>query len=136
MFVVLRSYDNYIPANLMLQRLEAEHIRAYLQDEYTPILTTPVGSIKLMVHEAQVGRAMDLMEQFDKSYRQSLSCPKCNSANVHFITQGNQRGNIITLMLSWFFGRQAISLKQVYHCFDCNFEFEELPGKQETKLTS
>ena len=32
MFVAVRSFDNYIPANMMLQRLEEEGIKAYLQE--------------------------------------------------------------------------------------------------------
>ncbi|MDF2191013.1 DUF2007 domain-containing protein [Paraflavitalea sp. CAU 1676] len=134
MFVVLRSFDNYIPANLMLQRLEAEHIRAYLQDEHTPILTNPVGSIRLMVHEAQVGRALDLLDRFDQTYRQSLTCPKCSSTNVHYVTQGEPPKSLLTLIFSWISGKQPISLHQVYHCFDCRFEFEDLPNKQEEQL--
>jgi Putative prokaryotic signal transducing protein len=69
MFVSLRTYDNYIPANLILQRLEAEGIRAYLQDEHTvtinPIFTNAIGGIKLMVFEGQVGRAEELLAVFE-----------------------------------------------------------------------
>lgn len=69
MFVKLRSYDNYLPANMILQRLEAEGIRAYLQDEYSvtidPILTNAIGGIKLMVHAGQAERALGLLEEME-----------------------------------------------------------------------
>jgi hypothetical protein len=54
----------------MLQRLEAEGIRAYLQDEHTvtinPLFSNAIGGIKLMVHEAQVARAQELLKLFEK----------------------------------------------------------------------
>jgi hypothetical protein len=69
MFIPLRTYDNYIPANMMLQRLEAEGIRAYLQDEYTvtinPIFSNQIGGIKLMVYTEQAGRASELLGMFE-----------------------------------------------------------------------
>jgi hypothetical protein len=54
----------------MLQRLEAEGIRAYLQDEHTvtinPIFSNAIGGIKLMVFEQQVARARELLQLFEK----------------------------------------------------------------------
>ena len=81
MFVAVRSFDNYIPANMMLQRLEEEGIKAYLQDEHTvtidPILTNAIGGIKLMIFRDQLERAMSLIEDMEKQYRQAVLCPRC-----------------------------------------------------------
>lgn len=138
MFVTLRTYDNYIPANMMLQRLEEEHIRAYLQDEHTvtidPILTNAIGGIKLMVHQEQVDRAMELLNGFEEVYKQSLTCPKCGSNNVHFVTQGSNPVNWFTAILSWLFGNYALAARQVYRCFDCDQEFTDLPDKGRKEL--
>lgn len=75
MFVVLRTYDNYIPAHMMLQRLEEEHIRAYLQDEHTvtiyPIFSNAIGGIKLMVRQEQLPRAQDLVDGFENEYQKN-----------------------------------------------------------------
>jgi len=69
LFIAVRSYDNYIPAHMMLQQLEAEGIRAYLQDEHTvtinPLLTNAIGGIKLMVYKDQVPRALELLSQLE-----------------------------------------------------------------------
>jgi len=69
LFVPIRSYDNYIPANLHLQQLEAEGIRAYLQNEHTisihPYLSNLLGGIKLMVYHSQVEQAKEILENFD-----------------------------------------------------------------------
>lgn len=69
MFVAIRSYDHYIPANMVLQQLEEEGIRAYLQDEHTvtinPLLTNAIGGIKLMVYQHQVPRALELLGKLE-----------------------------------------------------------------------
>ena len=58
MFIEVHSYDNYLPASIMLQRLEEEGIKVYLKDEHTvtidPILSNAIGGVKLMVFRDQV----------------------------------------------------------------------------------
>jgi hypothetical protein len=60
-FIILRSYDNYIPAHIAMGRLKEEFINCFLQDEYTvtidPLLSNAVGGIKLMVADSQAKRA-------------------------------------------------------------------------------
>ena len=64
-FVLVQSYDNYIPAHIALGRLREEFINCYLQDEYTvtidPLISNAIGGIKLMVAEEQAQRAIDLL---------------------------------------------------------------------------
>jgi DNA-directed RNA polymerase subunit RPC12/RpoP len=116
---------------MVLQRLEAEDIRAYLQDENTvtinPILGNAIGGIKLMVHEGQVPRALDLLNSFEDDYKHANPCPKCGSVNVLYITQNDNPVNVLAAITSWLFGNYAVSVKQVYHCYNCGHEFEELP---------
>jgi DNA-directed RNA polymerase subunit RPC12/RpoP len=132
MFVAIRSYDTYIPANMVMQRLEEEGIRAYLQDENTvtidPILTNAVGGIKVMVHEEQAPRALELLAEWEKVYRQAISCPKCGSSNVLHVTQAKNPANWVIAIATWLFGNYAVAAKQVYHCYDCGHEFDELNG--------
>jgi hypothetical protein len=65
-FVVISTYDNYIPAHIALGRLQAENINCHLQDEYSvtidPFLSNAIGGIKLMVAEAQVERAISILQ--------------------------------------------------------------------------
>ncbi len=126
-FVQLRTYDTYIPASLVLQRLEAEGIRAYLQDEFTvtadPILTNAIGGIKLMVFAAQANRARDLLGEYEKSYRESARCPSCFSHNISFLPSSSA-SNRFTAILTWLFGNYAISAEKEYCCADCGFRFE------------
>lgn len=52
-FIILRTYDNYIPAHIAMGRLKEEYINCYLQDEYTvtidPFLSNAIGGIKLLL---------------------------------------------------------------------------------------
>ena len=65
-FVLLCSFDNYIPAHIALGRLKEEFINCYLQDEYSvtidPFLSNAIGGIKLMVAETQLERAREILE--------------------------------------------------------------------------
>ena len=64
-FVLLSSYDNYIPAHIALGKLREEYINCYLQDEYSvtidPFLSNAIGGIKLMVAEPQIERAKEIL---------------------------------------------------------------------------
>ncbi|HLG40590.1 MAG TPA: DUF2007 domain-containing protein [Chitinophagaceae bacterium] len=64
-FVIIQSFDNYIPAHIALGRLKEEYINCYLQDEYSntigPFLSNAIGGIKLMVAETQAERAMEIL---------------------------------------------------------------------------
>lgn len=68
-FVLLCSFDNYIPAHIALGRLKEEFINCYLQDEYSvtidPFLSNAIGGIKLMVAETQLERAREVLENQD-----------------------------------------------------------------------
>lgn len=110
----------------MLQRLEEEGIKAYLKDEHTvtidPILSNAIGGIKLMVYKDQLNRALELINGFEKQYRESITCIFCGSHNVHLVVQRNNSANWISAILSWLFGNYAIGVKQVYTCLDCGKE--------------
>jgi hypothetical protein len=127
----VRTYDNYIPASMMLQRLEAEGIIAYLQDEHTvtidPILSNAIGGIKLMVYIDQLDRAMSLINELEKEYKEAVACPACQSTNMHYITQTKDVSNWFIALASWLFGDYALSHKKIYKCFDCGYESDSLP---------
>jgi hypothetical protein len=69
-FVNLRSFDNYIHANIQLGMLQDEGINCHLQDEYIitldPLLGPALGGMKLMVYESQVYRAIQLLDDVDR----------------------------------------------------------------------
>ena len=69
-FVLLCSYDNYIPAHIALGRLQAEYINCYLQDELSatigPFLSNSINGIKLMVAETQAERAREILNSVNE----------------------------------------------------------------------
>ncbi len=130
-FTQLRAYDNYIKANLVLQRLEEAGIEAYLQNEQTvtidPILSNAVGGIRLFVADTDAEKAQDLLQQMEEEYLRSLTCTRCGSHDIHFVTKKDDPGNWLTAMLSFFLGSYAIAPKYVYRCFKCNTEYDDMP---------
>ena len=60
-FVELRSFDNYIEANIVLKMLQSFDVNCHLKDENTvalnPIWTQAVGGIKIMVAEEDFDQA-------------------------------------------------------------------------------
>jgi DNA-directed RNA polymerase subunit RPC12/RpoP len=129
-YVPIQSFDNYIDANITLSRVQQEGISCWLQNETSatiaPFLANSVGGIKLMVAETQVERAVELLEQFRNEKESILRCPRCHSSNVELVAAPRKASNwlgVFVGLLSDF----AISGEKVYHCYDCGFEFDELP---------
>jgi hypothetical protein len=68
-FIAVKEFDDYISAHLVMGRLREEDIVCHLEDEHTmtlaPFLSHIYGGIKLMVPQAQVERAMELLTNWD-----------------------------------------------------------------------
>ena len=130
-FVTVRTFDNYIKANLVLQQLEEEGIHAFLQDENTvtidPMLSNAIGGIKLTVPQPEVEKANELLAQIDKTYREAVTCPLCGSHDVHYVTKKDNAANWLTAIATFALGSYAMATKYVYRCFKCNHEFDEMP---------
>jgi DNA-directed RNA polymerase subunit RPC12/RpoP len=131
-YLLLRSFDNYINASITLARLDEEGITCYLKDEYTvtidPILSNAIGGIKLMVLPDDFEAAKKLLSGYDKDYREAITCPQCGSHDVEYINKPGVK-NWVTALVSWFFSSYALASEQVYHCYECEFEFTDLPGE-------
>lgn len=130
-FIQLRAYDSYIEANLRMQQLEAEGIRAVLRDEYTvtidPLLTNAVGGIKLMVPQAQWARARSVIERLEAQYRASFVCPQCSHPSVQKIFDARKSVNGLVAWLTGLIGGNAVADKEQYRCFACGWESDRMP---------
>jgi len=129
-YIPVKTFDSYITANMWLGRLMDQGIDCYLKDAFTvtidPILSNAVGGIKLCVNDSQFEAAATLINQFEEENRQAQKCPHCNSLNVQYIVQPGKASNWLLAILTWLFGNYAIAGKQVYHCYDCGYEFDEI----------
>lgn len=128
--IVVRTFNNYFSANILLTKLKDAGIQCYLKDEYTvtmdPLLTNAVGGIKLVVNKADADEVITLMKHFDEEYRRSAVCPKCGSHDIHLVPKRSP-ANMITAILSWLFSDYAVSAENVYQCGTCGFESNVLP---------
>lgn len=128
--IPVRSFDNYIEANILLGKLQNEGIPCFLRDEFTvtidPILTNALGGIKLEVPEDHIWQARKLLEQFDRERKEQLVCPSCGSHEVEYISNPAKSGNWISNIISYLFSGYSVSIKKTYHCFHCGKDFDDL----------
>lgn len=129
-YIPVKTFDTYITAHIWLNKFLDENIDCYLKDEYTatisPIFSNAIGGIKLCVNDSQIQLAQKLILQYEQENKQLQKCPKCGSLNVQYITQPKP-SNWLVAILSWVFTNYALGGKQVYHCFNCGYEFDEIP---------
>lgn len=127
-FTILETFDNYIDANLTLGRLEAAGIQCWLQDENTatinPIFANAIGGIKLVVQEADLPQAREVLHALKQASKENFACPYCNSHNIERITTNRKVTNVISSIVTWLLGSYAMGVHQVWRCFDCGKEFD------------
>jgi Zn ribbon nucleic-acid-binding protein len=116
-FVPLRTFDNYIEANIVLGMLMAANINCHLKDENTvtidPLLSPALGGIKLMVYYQQIERAWELLEEAEKQYLKNIACPICKTHNLKI------------MLLSG----KSVEIVKLYQCANCGYDFKELPAQ-------
>lgn len=137
--VTVRTFSNYISANLLLSKLRNGGIECYLKDENTvtmdPLLTYAVGGIKLVVKKEDTEEVLKILQQFDEDYMQTAVCPKCGSHKIELVPKRNT-ANIVTAILSWIFSSYAVSAENVYQCGNCGYESSTLPEPLTTERGS
>ncbi len=128
--VTIRTFDNYIQANLLLMRLQDSGLACWLNDEFTvtidPLLTNSIGGIKLVVAEKDVELAMRMITEAEEEYHNNAACPRCKNTGLLYISKPSAK-NFITAMLSWLFSSYALSGEMVYECQHCGWEDKKLP---------
>ncbi|HVZ96789.1 MAG TPA: hypothetical protein VG847_07935 [Chitinophagaceae bacterium] len=127
--VPIRTFSNYVSANILLTKLRAGGIECYLKDENTvtmdPLLTVAVGGIKLLVKKEDVPEVLRILQQFDNEYRNKAVCPRCGSHNIDLVPK-RSAANMVAAILSWLFSSYAVSAENVYKCNDCGYESDIL----------
>jgi predicted RNA-binding Zn-ribbon protein involved in translation (DUF1610 family) len=128
--IIIRTFNNYFSANILLTKLRDAGIECYLKDEYTvtidPLLTNAVGGIKLVINKEDSKDVFALLQQFDEDYRRNAVCPKCGSHNIELVPK-RTAANMITAIISWLFSDYAVSVENVYQCSNCGYESHNLP---------
>lgn len=133
-FTTLRTFQNYFQAHILLTKLQNAGITCFLKDEFTvtvdPILSNAVGGIKLIVKKEDEAKAIELITQSEKDYRESIVCPRCKGKHIVQIPK-QSASNLFIAILTWTLGSYAISARNVYRCSDCGYECKEIPPPSE-----
>ena len=130
-FVQLRSFDNYIEANIVLNMLRHHNVTCHLKDEniitIDPFLSPALGGMKLMVHHVHVERAWDLMEQAEEEYLKSIACPVCHAHALKAVRITKQHRCKLAALASMLLNGHTVELTKIYRCGKCGYDFKELP---------
>lgn len=134
-FVPIRSFDNYIHANMQLSILQEEGINCYLKDEYTitidPLLSPAVGGIKLMVFAAQSERAEEIMDASDRRFLETVPCPHCGSHTLVLTRKVTQPVGLWQRLRRILVSGQAETVEQYYECSTCHSRYDQIPIQNE-----
>jgi hypothetical protein len=128
--IAIRSFDNYILANMLLMRLQDAGLDCWLNDEFTvtidPLLGNAIGGIKLVVWEKDIDFALRLTEAAEEEYRNNAVCGRCGEPGLLYIDTPRSK-TIVTTLLSWLMTSYALPTEKVYHCKHCGWESKTLP---------
>lgn len=130
-YVALRSFDNYIEANIVLNMLQHQNINCHLKDEHIvtvdPLLSPALGGIKLMVHHSQVERAWDSLEKAEQNFLQSVPCPVCKAHALKIVSITKKHTCRLAALASMILNGRSVEVTKVYQCGKCGYDFKELP---------
>lgn len=131
-FIPLRSFDNYIEANIVLSMLMASNINCHLKDENTvtidPLLSPALGGIKLMVHHVHAERAWDLLEEAELQYLRSIPCPVCKAHALKAVSVTRQHKCKLSALVSMLLTGRSVEVTKMYQCKNCGYHFKDLPS--------
>lgn len=130
-YLPLRSFDNYIEANIVMNMLQHENINCHLKDEHIitidPLLSPALGGIKLMVHHAQAERAWGLMDQAEQAYLKTIACPICKKHALKTISVTKKYKCKLAALASMLLNGQSVEVTKMYQCTACGYDFKYLP---------
>ena len=136
-FILLKTFSNYVEANIAQSMLEAEGVRCHLEHENTSALMGMMAGIKLMVYNTQLERAVEILKVAEEQYLNTLSCPNCHHQGfkIAYVTESHE--DIVRRIpfvrwlaaISKLFSKGAMTHQaKHYICKNCSKEYEEIPG--------
>lgn len=118
-FVAIQSYHNYIDAHLASGRLEQENIRVWLEDENTATII-PLGTIRLMVAQAQAERAIRLLQAIESEQKLTNTCPQCRSTDI---APALRKASSFSDIFRSFFNKRSLTAQHSFYCLSCAAKF-------------
>lgn len=130
-YVELRSFDNYIEANIVLKMLQNENINCHLKDEHIitidPLLSPAIGGMKLMIHPTHIERAWELINSAEEQYLKSIACPVCKKHALTTISITKTHKCKLAALASMLINGKSVEIAKLYKCTACGYDFKELP---------
>ncbi len=130
-YVELRSFDNYIEANIVLNMLQHHNINCHLKDEniitIDPLLSLALGGMKLMVHNSHVQKAWDMLEKAELDYLKTVPCPVCKKHTLAVISITKKHSCKLAALASMILNGHSVEIKKMYRCTHCGYDFKRLP---------
>jgi hypothetical protein len=131
-FVELRSFDNHIEANIVLNMLQSFKVNCHLKDENTitihPLLSSAIGGMKLMVHTADVEVAWSLLDKAEERYLKDIPCPICKEHALRTISVTKKYACKLAALASMLLKGHSVEIKKLYRCTACGYDFKKLPA--------
>lgn len=132
-FVEIRSFDNYIEANIVLNMLRHAHINCHLKDEniitIDPLLSPAIGGMKLMVHHSQVERAWDMIDRAEQQYLKDIPCPVCHAHALKAESITRQHKCKLGALASMVLNGHSLEITKIYRCSRCCYDFREISSR-------
>ncbi len=133
-YVAIRSFDNYIEANIVLSMLQDQSINCYLKDEniitIDPLLSPALGGMKLMVHNSHVARAMEILNDVEAQYLSTIPCPKCKEHQLEVVRTNKEHKTWLSALASRLLTGDSEGIKKSYRCKNCGYGFDRLPDEE------
>ena len=130
-FVELRSFDNYMEANIVLKMLQSFRINCHLKEENTitidPLLSPAIGGMKLMVYSSDVETAWCLLDKAEERYLKDVPCPICKAHALTTISVTKKHTCRLAALASMLLNGHSVEIKKMYQCKACSYDFKELP---------
>src|SRR4051812_6169429 len=133
-YVELRSFDNYIEANIVMNMLRHSGINCHLKDEniitIDPLLSPALGGMKLMVHHVDAEKAWDLMDRAEQEYLRQIPCPVCKSHRLQAISITREHKCRLAALVSMLLNGHSVEMRKIYRCANCGYDFKEIPTQR------
>ena len=132
-FVLLKSFNNYIEANIVLKMLQDAGINCHLQDEHLNTIVHLPSGMQLMVFYSQAERAKEILHAVEEDFLRSVPCSKCGNYALEVkmveVDVQPQLGSILSLFSRWFSDEGTMVKMKHYACAECGAVYEDLPVK-------
>jgi hypothetical protein len=100
--VIIKSFDSYFSANILLTRLQSDGFECYLKDENTvtidPLLSNAIGGIKLVAREENAAAIKTMLLQYDAGIMQTAICPKCMATAFELLPKKTASNGVATVL--------------------------------------